>query len=67
MKIMESLKLNTIVCVFYHAIYSKACKIMWREAVKFSKCVLMMEMFHRLMIYMHILYKRFSNAGMKDP
>ena len=63
---MGSLNLNSIVCVFDQAIYCKACEIKWREPAKFSNCVLMMGMFHMIMTYMHVLYKRFGSAGLKD-
>ena len=66
LSIIESLKLNSIVCVFDQAIYCKACEIKWKEPAKFKNCVLMMGMFHMVMTYMHILSKRFSGAGLKD-
>ena len=64
--IIESLKLESIVCVFDQAIYSKAAEIKWREPEKFANCVLMMGIFHLLMTYMSILSKRFSDAGLCD-
>ena len=64
LKIIESLKLVTLVCVFDQAIYSKAIEIQWKDQEKFGSIVLMMGMFHMLMMYMHILSKRFSDAGM---
>ena len=64
-KIVESLKLTSIVCVFDQAIYSKAIEIKWKEKQKFNGCVLMMGMFHMLMMFMHILSKRFSAAGLR--
>ena len=66
LKIVSSLNLKSIVCVFDQAIYSKAIKLRWKEQEKFSSCVLMMGMFHMLMMYMHILSKRFSDAGVHD-
>ena len=66
LKISSSLNLKSIVCVFDQAIYSKAIKLRWKEQEKFSSCVLMMGMFHMLMMYMHILSKRFSDAGVRD-
>ena len=66
LKIIESLKLPSIVCVFNKAIYSKAIEIKWNEKQKFNNCVLMMGMFHMLMMFMHILSKRFSAAGLRD-
>ena len=58
LQIIESLKLVTLVCVFDHAIYSKAIEIKWKEKQKFRNIVLMM--------YMHILSKTFSDAGIRD-
>ena len=43
-----------------------AIKIKWKEKQKFGNIVLMMGMFHRLMMYMPILSKRFSDAGIHD-
>ena len=64
--IIESLKLVTLVCVFDQAIYSKAIEIKWKEKQKFGNIVLMMGMFNMLMMYMHILSKRVSDAGIRD-
>ena len=66
LKIVESLKLTSIVCVFDQVIYLKAIKIKWKEKQKFNGCVLMMGMFHMLMMFMHIISKRFSAAGLPD-
>ena len=66
LQIIESLKLVTLVCVFDQAIYSKAIKIKLEERQKFENIVRMMGMFHMLMMYMHILSKRFSDAGIPD-
>ena len=66
LQIIESLKLVTLVCVFDQAIYSKAIEIKWKEKQKFGNIVLMMGMFNMLMMYMHILSKRVSDAGIRD-
>ena len=66
LKIVSSLNLKSIVCVFDQAIYSKAIEIKWKEQEKCSSCILMMGMFHMLMMYMHILSKRFSDTGVCD-
>ena len=63
---MESLQLMSIVCVFDQAIYAKAIEIKWREKEKFKNCVVIMGLLHMLMMYMHILKKRFSEAGLRD-
>jgi hypothetical protein len=65
-KITESLRLVSIVCVFDQAIYSKALEIKWKGKEKFKNCVFMMGLFHMLMMYMHILRKRFADAGLRD-
>ena len=64
LKIVESLKLTSNVCVFNQAIYSKTIKIKWKEKQKFNGCVLMMGMFHMLMMFIHILSKRFLAAAL---
>ena len=66
LKIIESLKLPSIVCVFDQGIYSEAIEIKCKEKRKFNNCVLMMGMFHMLMMFMHILSKQFSAAGLRD-
>ena len=66
LKTVEYLKLSSVVCVFDQAIYSMAIEIKWKEKVKFKNTVLMMRMFHTIMVYMHILSKRFSDAGLCD-
>ena len=66
LKIIESLRLVSIVCVFDQAIYSKAVEITWKEKEKIQNCVLMMGLFHMLMMFMHILNKRFADAGLRD-
>ena len=66
MKLIESLHLVSLVCVFDQPIYSKACEIKWKEPAKFKACLLMIGMFHLIMVYMSILNKRFSSAGMRD-
>ena len=66
LSIMEALGLESMVCVFDQAIFSKACTIKWKEPGKFRNCVLMMGIFHLLMVYMSILNKRFADAGLRD-
>ena len=65
-RIVDTLHLMSIVCVFDQAIYSKACQIKWKEPEKFQSCLLMMGIFHTIMIFMQVLFKRFGDAGMKD-
>ena len=64
--IIGKLKLNSIVCVFDQAIYSKAVEIKWKKPDKFSPCVIMLGMFHTIMMYLGIIGKRFIDAGYKD-
>ena len=66
LKITDQIHLVSIVRAFDQAIYSKAYEIKWKEAEKFQNCVLMLGIFHLLMMYMGILNKRFSDAGLKD-
>ena len=65
-RIVDTLHLMSIVCVFDQAIYSKACQIKWKEPEKFQSCLLMMGIFPTIMMFMQILFKRFGDAGMKD-
>ena len=55
LKIIDQLRLVSIVCVSDQAIYSKACEIKRKETEKFQNCVLMLGIFHLLMMYMGIL------------
>ena len=66
LQIIKSLKSVMLVCVFDQAIYLKAIEIKWKEKQKFGNIILMIGMFHMLMMYMHILSKRFSDAGIRD-
>ena len=66
LKIIEALKLSTMVCVFDQTIYSKAIEIKWKEQHKLKNVFLMMGMFHLLMMFMHVLSKRFSATGVRD-
>ena len=66
LKIIETLKLSTMVWLFDQAIYSKAIEIKWKEQHKFKNVFVMMGMFHLLMMFMHVLSKRFSAAGIRD-
>ena len=52
LKIVESLKLSSIVCIFDQAISSKAIEIKWKEKEKFKIAVLAMGMFLTIMMYM---------------
>ena len=52
--------------MFDQAIYCKACEIKWKDPAKFDSCILMMGVFHLIMTYMHILFKLFAGADLKD-
>ena len=66
LKIIDGLKLANMVCVFDQAIYSKAVEIKWKDEHKFKDVFIMLGMFHMVMMYMGILNKRFSDAGVRD-
>ena len=53
LKIIEALKLVTLVCVLDQAIYLKAIEIQWKDQQKFGSIVLMMGMFHINIVYAH--------------
>ena len=63
---MDILNLDAIVCISDQVIYTKACEIKWKEALKFQRCILMMGIFHLHMVFMSILNKRFGYAGLRD-
>ncbi|KAG1650788.1 hypothetical protein GQR58_027743 [Nymphon striatum] len=65
-RIMEKLKLPSIVCVFDQAIYSKACEIVWKKKAMFQDVVLMLGNFHLMMMYLGVIGKRFGDAGLRD-
>lgn len=65
-RIMEKLKLPSIVCVFDQAIYSKACEIVWKKKEMFQDVVLMLGNFHLMMMYLGVIGKRFGDAGLRD-
>ena len=63
---MDSLNLLSTVCVFDQAIHPKAVEIKWKEKEKLKNCLIMMGIFYLIMVYMHILSKRFKDAGLRD-
>ena len=48
LKIIESLNLKSIICMFDQAIYAKTIELKWKDQEKFNICVLMMVMFYML-------------------
>ena len=66
LKIKEQLRLNYIVCVFDQAIYCKAMELKWRYPDKYKDCIVMLGIFHMIMMYLGIIGKNFSDAGLKD-
>ena len=65
-KIKDSPKLLSIVCVFDKAISVKAVEIKWKSQEIFRSCVIMLGKFHTLMMYLGIIGKRFGDAGYRD-
>ena len=66
LKIKEQLRLKYIVCVFDQAIYCKAMELKSRYPDKYKDCVVMLVIFHMIMMYLGIIGKTFSDAGLKD-
>ena len=66
MKIKEQLRLKYIVCVFDRAIYCKAMGLKWRYPDNYKDCIVMLGIFHMIMMYLGIIGKKFSDAGLKD-
>ena len=64
--IKDKLKLSAIVCVFDQAIYAKAVEIKWKMPDQFKDCILMLDMFHMVMMYLGIIGKQFKDAGLRD-
>ena len=65
-QIMDSLHLQSIVCVFDQALYAKAAEIKWKHMDSFGRVVLRMGAFHTTCCLLSILGKRFANAGLRD-
>ena len=63
---MDVLSLDPILCVFHQPIYSKACKIKWKEPLKFQWCILMRGIFHLHIVFMSILKMRFGDTALQD-
>ena len=67
LKVICSLKLHSIVCVFDEAIYAKAVEIKWKSLENFRSCAFTLSIFHTLiMLYLGIVGKRFSGGGYRD-
>ena len=66
LKIKEQLRLKYIVCLFDRAIYCKAMELKWRYPDKYKDCVVMLGIFHMIMMYLGIIGKTFSGAGLKE-
>eukprot|EP00794_Sanderia_malayensis_P011521 gene11521-12714_t len=65
-RIMEKLKLPSVVCVFDQAIYSKACEIVWKRKEMFQEVVFMLGNFHLTMMFLGVIGKHFGDVGLWD-
>ena len=57
---------TAVVCVFDQAVYCKAMELKWRYPDKYKDCIVMLGIFHMIMMYLGIIGKNFSDAGLKD-
>ena len=65
-RIMDSLQLSEIVCVFDQALYAKALEIAWKHPDRFDCIIFRMGVFHTLCTLLAIVGKRFGDAGLRD-
>ena len=65
-RIMESLQLSEIVCIFDQALYAKALEIAWKHQDLFGCIIFRMGVFHTLCTMLAIMGKRFGDAGLRD-
>ena len=66
LRIMHSLKLTSITCVFDQAIYCKALEIKSKNSDLYKPIVLRLSTFHTLCTLISIIGKRFQDAGLRD-
>ena len=66
LKIKGQLRLNYIVCVFGQAIYCKTMELKWRYPDRYKDCIVMLGIFHMIMMYLCIIAKKFSDAGLRN-
>ena len=66
LRIMHSLKLTSITCVFDQAIYCKALEIKSKNSDLYIPIVLRLGKFHTLCTLISIIGKRFQDAGLRD-
>ena len=66
LKILQSLDLNAIVCVFDQALYAKACEVVWKNPDNFHHIILRMGVFHTICTMLAVSGKRFGDAGLRD-
>ncbi|KAI4818757.1 hypothetical protein KUCAC02_004059 [Chaenocephalus aceratus] len=64
--IMQSLELNTIVCVLDQALYAKATEVIWKHQQKFKNVIIRMGVFHTICCLISTIGKRFQDAGLRD-
>ena len=66
LKIKAQLRLDYIVCVFDQAIYCKAMELKRRYPVKYKDCFVILRIIHMMMMYLGIMGRTFSDAGLRD-
>ena len=66
LRIMHSLKLTSITCVFDQAIYYKALEIKPKISDLYKPIVVGLDTFHTLCTLISIIGKRFQDAGLRD-
>lgn len=65
-KIMTSLSLQSIILVADQAIYAKVTEILWKHTARFPNIIPRLGAFHTACTLLHIIGKRFQDAGLKD-
>ena len=66
LKIKEQLRLKYIVCVFDKAVCCKVMELKWRYQDRYNDYVKMLGNFHMIMMYLGIIGKKISEAGLRD-
>ena len=55
LRIKDALNLQTVVCVFDQAIYYKVMEIKWKQPERFQSCIVMLDIFHTIMMFLWII------------
>ena len=63
---MQSLELNTIVCVFDQALFAKAAEEVWTHPEKFKGIIFSLGVFRTICALLSTIGKRFQNGGLRD-